>query len=979
MQKRLSKSLILLVFILWAFGIALGATAETKVIGFIAQDTTWTQANSPYVTLGNIIVKEGVTLTIKPGVTVQFDSGYSLTIEGTLIARGIDKQGIKFTPKGDKKPEAWGGIMFRDSSTDAKFDDGGSYVSGSILQYCVVEFAETAVYANSASPFIDHCVISNNQWGGVSIYNGDIIVIQNSTVADNIVSGISVTESENVILIENTVTGNYGYGAGGIRVKGDTVTISDNTLTGNTGLGIEGEGGGIYVEGDTVTISDNTLTGNTARNFSGGGICVRGGATTISYNTLIGNTATGSRDGRGGGIHVSGTATISDNTITGNTASDGGGIYAVFLVTITGNTITENRISNPDGAAIHYRGSQDITGNFIANNVAEGNGNTNAVYIDGNPTFTGNTIIGNQTKFNLYYAQTKGLPNLNATNNYWGVTTEVEIRGKIHDFFADMSKAIVDVIPFLVDNPLPLGSLTVVVSPKMLPADGKSTATITATLKDSKGNPVVDESPTMVVSQGTGKLSEMKNNGDGTYTAIYTTSRTVGSEIIWVAAPNSRLAKSIEIQLTEPGVLPPKMFSILDTEAAAGGTVDIPVEIDDITSVAKAEIELSYDAKFLEAQGIDGTELLKELTLTTKADVAGKLTISLAGAEGLSGGSGVMFHVTFKIAEDAPVGTTEIKLESIALSDEFDEEIPATSTNGTLNVTEYQPPPEYPPWDVNEDGVVDIADLVLVGIHFGEDYRLNAPFSSLVGTMRSKNAEGDLWLETKAQVDSTPYLHVQLKTTPINDLYGYQFDLSFDPTALELLTVTASPLLERDGTQTYWTVSKRSAVISAMYARQTTRKGINADGTLATIAFRVKDVGHSKGSPVYLANIKLADSNAQFIPVNIKALALNLRRLFIPAKSMLAQNYPNPFNPETWLPYQLASDATVTISIYNTKGQLIRMLHLGAQKAGHYMTKARAAYWEGRDATGQAVSSGLYFYQLKADDFSATRKMAIVK
>ena len=80
--------------------IAAQSRAETPVIGFIAQDTTWTQANSPYVTLGNIIVKEGVTLTIEPGVIVQFDNGHSLTIEGALVARSTDKQGIKFTQIG---------------------------------------------------------------------------------------------------------------------------------------------------------------------------------------------------------------------------------------------------------------------------------------------------------------------------------------------------------------------------------------------------------------------------------------------------------------------------------------------------------------------------------------------------------------------------------------------------------------------------------------------------------------------------------------------------------------------------------------------------------------------------------------------------------------------------------------------------------------------------------------------------------------
>ncbi len=99
----------------------------------------------------------------------------------------------------------------------------------------------------------------------------------------------------------------------------------------------------------------------------------------------------------------------------------------------------------------------------------------------------------------------------------------------------------------------------------------------------------------------------------------------------------------------------------------------------------------------------------------------------------------------------------------------------------------------------------------------------------------------------------------------------------------------------------------------------------------------------------------------------------------VPKKFQLLQNYPNPFNPETWLPYQLAKYAPVTIRIYNAKGQLVRILRLGNQKAGYYLNKSQAAYWNGKDATDECVSSGVYFYQLQAGEFSAMRRMVIMK
>ena len=96
-------------------------------------------------------------------------------------------------------------------------------------------------------------------------------------------------------------------------------------------------------------------------------------------------------------------------------------------------------------------------------------------------------------------------------------------------------------------------------------------------------------------------------------------------------------------------------------------------------------------------------------------------------------------------------------------------------------------------------------------------------------------------------------------------------------------------------------------------------------------------------------------------------------------ENQLLQNYPNPFNPDTWIPFKLAQSAPVTINIYDTKGQLVRTLHIGNKGAGIYVTKDKAAYWDGMDSLGENVGSGIYFYTLQAGDFRATRKMLIVK
>ena len=120
----------------------------------------------------------------------------------------------------------------------------------------------------------------------------------------------------------------------------------------------------------------------------------------------------------------------------------------------------------------------------------------------------------------------------------------------------------------------------------------------------------------------------------------------------------------------------------------------------------------------------------------------------------------------------------------------------------------------------------------------------------------------------------------------------------------------------------------------------------------------------SDGSPKYLRAIAIVESVLAAIRPN---------------KTQLLTNYPNPFNPETWIPYHLANPSNVRISIYNMQGVVVRRLELGHQPAGYYTSRNRAAYWDGTNNHGERVGSGVYFYQLQADNVSLLRKMLILK
>ena len=128
----------------------------------------------------------------------------------------------------------------------------------------------------------------------------------------------------------------------------------------------------------------------------------------------------------------------------------------------------------------------------------------------------------------------------------------------------------------------------------------------------------------------------------------------------------------------------------------------------------------------------------------------------------------------------------------------------------------------------------------------------------------------------------------------------------------------------------------------------------------------------------WIAQARLVDDGSIAFQQGIANLEALLAAM-IPQETALLPNYPNPFNPETWIPYQLPAPAEVTLTIYDMSGGVARHLELGHQAAGVYQDRDRALYWDGRNGRGESVASGLYFYTLKAGDFTATRKMLIRK
>ena len=214
--------------------------------------------------------------------------------------------------------------------------------------------------------------------------------------------------------------------------------------------------------------------------------------------------------------------------------------------------------------------------------------------------------------------------------------------------------------------------------------------------------------------------------------------------------------------------------------------------------------------------------------------------------------------------------------------------------------------PRTLPWDINNDGVVDIRDLVLISSSFGEE----APAYPKVDV----NKDGKVNIFDLLLV----VVHFGESSTPTAPALGGEV---WNPETL---------------TEHFDLVEQ------------------------------------------WLTQARLSNDGSLDFQQGIAALE-RLINTAIPKETALLVNYPNPFNPETWIPYDLAEDSDVEIHIYNVEGESVRRLSLGFQGAGTYRTRSRAAYWDGRNAVGEPVASGVYFYTLQAGHIKATRQMVILK
>ena len=352
-------------------------------------------------------------------------------------------------------------------------------------------------------------------------------------------------------------------------------------------------------------------------------------------------------------------------------------------------------------------------------------------------------------------------------------------------------------------------------------------------------------------------------------------------------------------------VLPPGTrftFSTQTPQISVGETFTLRLHAEKVSDFAGWQGDLTFDKAVLKANRVTEGSFLKQnggRTFFQKGtinnqlgEIIGVKTARLS--EGGVNGEGMLLSVSFTAKA---TGKTRLRLRNFQAGTRTGEAIPTTPPELVIVV---EGRVARPAWDVNEDGVTDAGDLLLVTIALGQK-PLENPRTDVNGDGVVDGKDAALVAEHLGEGDApaAPYSIGTADLTPETVMQ-----------ALDILRAAD------DGSLTF-------------------QRGI----------------------------VKLEQ----------------LLALFIPVKTALFANYPNPFNPETWIPYQLAEHADVTLHIYSIDGKLIRTLAIGYQPAGLYQYRSRAVYWDGRNALGEPVASGVYFYTLTAGAFTATRRMLILK
>jgi len=403
-------------------------------------------------------------------------------------------------------------------------------------------------------------------------------------------------------------------------------------------------------------------------------------------------------------------------------------------------------------------------------------------------------------------------------------------------------------------------------------------------------------------------------------------------------------ATSLQSGKVEIVPIPDVSLTIPEIKTSPGKDFKVPITLEDESIIFGVKIEIDYDSELMTPKEIKLGESFqdKDMEMAVDLSVPGKAVMDITG-DGVTG-SGPLVDMTF-VSDDTVNKEGSVKFGNVTVTDANGEETAATTS---------------------ESGKVEIVPL--------PDVKLAIP-------------------EIKASPGKDFDVAINLEDESI--IFGVKMEIEYDS---ELMTLKEAELGESFKDKGMALAVDMSVPGKAVL--EISGDGVTGSGPLVDMTFASDETANGEAA-VDIKSVTVTDANGDespatslqsgkvkisavcvddsFLSEKDKAGILGKSWTTLPEKSTLLQNFPNPFNPETWIPYQLKEGGEVTLRIFNSQGQLVRKMELGYKPAGSYLSHKIAAYWDGKNSSGQETSSGTYFYNIQAGEFTATKKMVVAR
>jgi len=521
-----------------------------------------------------------------------------------------------------------------------------------------------------------------------------------------------------------------------------------------------------------------------------------------------------------------------------------------------------------------------------------------------------------------------------------------------------------------------------------------------------------------------------------------------GSYYVWISLdPENTINETNEndnllFSTTLLTVNAPSLGAEIKPVAASTQTIGASFTVEVAVSNAQNLFGVSFVLNYTNTAFVDvvGTPTAGEfmgndpIFLPTVDEAGSKVSIGITHKAGqpASTGSGVVTRVNFTSLASTPPGTPVMfSISNIAANDAAGNTIALSPSS--LAITLNAAGVIVWPGDTNNDGIVNQADILPIGLHFNKTGparqnpsssftpQVAAPWTPVAATYADANGDGTInqadvlpiglnfgkthtaqplaaekinppltLSKTNAAMIGTTVtgstnpgqdFEIDVVVNQVNSLFGVSFELLYSPTTL-LDPQSADPgsLLGSD-VIFFPNIDKNAGRVSIGITRKAGQSGVSGAGAVAKIKLRVSSQAvRGQAITFVLQNVAANDSvgqpiqlsvaNGQIILVNVASR----QNEPLPAAFGLHANTPNPFNPSTAIQYDLAEPVEVTVKIFDMLGRQVRTLVNQPQAAGRY-----SIVWDGRDESGRGVTSGTFIYQLRAGGFVQNRKMLLLQ